>query len=345
MADLFSDSDGILINKLGIKDASALAKAEANIGWVNVEDLNNRGGIPGGKFDKDHFQQIHKFIFGDIYPWAGETRANRQFQGHKLTYITGNKEVMIFAPYTDIDKNLKSLADQLEKENYLKGLPLERFIDRAAFYLDQYNYTHTFREGNGRTLQCAFTQLGQEAGYRLDFKNLNDKEDYNLARDLGMIRKYGFPHPQENLEELKNMLRAVTSPVQTKEAAHIRNTPAVPTPKLTEDILIMEVKREFDVTGIRLMEMLPAFQGMEIMETFLKRLEAVRFKVTELSPHKEIFNQLVNAVINHPQVRPGSQDYKDAKRFEQSVLQLEKISKGQKIGEDLKQGPKRPKLR
>ncbi|KAA5541978.1 hypothetical protein F0145_19520 [Adhaeribacter rhizoryzae] len=254
---------------------------------------------------------------------------------------------MVFAPYTDIDTNLMALANQLEKENYLKGLPLHKFINRAAFYLDLYNYTHAFREGNGRTLQGAFTQLGYEAGYSLDFFRLNNKEDYNLARDLGIVRQYGAPESSQNLEELKNMFRMITSPLQTKEAEQIRSLPAAPTPELSEDLLKIEVKREFDVTGIRLMEMLPALRGMEPPADFQMRLTAVRFNQNDLSQHKETFTKVINAVITHPLVKPGSQDYKDAKRFDQAIAQIEKIAiaNGQKPAEKLKQKTSGPKLK
>ncbi|MBC3538954.1 Fic/DOC family protein [Rufibacter sediminis] len=342
MADAFTDSQGVLLNKLGITDAFTLSKAEANIAWASVEDLKQRGGVPGGKFDRDHFQQIHRFTFGDIYPWAGETRAARQFQGHKPTYATGNREIMVFAPYPDIDGNLEALARQLEKENYLKGLPLDRFIDRAAFYLDQYNYTHPFREGNGRSLQGAFTQLALQAGYSLDFNQLKNKEDYNHGRDLAMVRVHGAPG--RDLEGLRNMLRTVTGPVPTQEGERLRRTPAAPTAPLPPELLRMEAKREFDVTFLRLTEVYPALRGMEPIDAFLQRFHAVRFDGKQITRHKDAFQTVIQAIVNHPGVAPASQDFQDAKRFGQSILQLEKIAQGQILGEEPTQKPKGPRL-
>ncbi|WP_181308326.1 Fic family protein [Rufibacter sp. XAAS-G3-1] len=342
MADLFTDSQGVLLNTLGITDAHALSKAEANIAWASVEELKQRGGVPGGKFDTDHFQQIHRFIFGDIYPWAGETRADRQFQGHKPTQATGSREIMVFAPYPDIDRNLQALAAQLEKENYLKGLPLERFIDRAAFYLDQYNYTHPFREGNGRSLQSAFSQLARQAGFRLDFNQLRNKEAYNHGRDLAMVRVHGTPG--RDLEGLKNMLRTVTGPVPTQGAGQTCRLSAVPTPPLSQELLRMEVKREFDVTFLRLTEVYPVLRGMEPIDAFLQRFHAVRFDGKQIARHKDAFQTVIQAIMNHPGVAPASQDFQDAKRFGYSILQLEKIAQGQKIGEEPTQKTKGPKL-
>ncbi|WP_051359645.1 Fic/DOC family protein [Adhaeribacter aquaticus] len=345
MEDGFSDSNGVLLNNFNIKDSKELAKTEANISWVNLSRLNDRGGIPGGKFDADHFKEIHKALFSDIYPWAGETRADRCFQGHKETYATGNKEVMVFAPFPDININLKALSNQLEHENFLKGLPFDKFIDRAAYYLDQYNYTHTFREGNGRTMQAAFTQLGYEAGYSLDFYSLNKMDDYNRARDIGMVRQHGGNDSNKNLEALKEMLRTITRPMKTKEAEEIRNIPPAPTPKPSEHLLKMEAKREFDVTGIRVLEMLPAFRGLEPIGKFQERLVQVRFNEFSLKGNQDSFDKVIKAVVTHPAIKPGTADYNDAKRFEQAISQIQKIAKGEKLGEEIKPKPKGPKLR
>lgn len=341
MADLFSDSNGILLNHFHITDADALAVEEARFSWLNLARLNDGGGIAGGSFGKEHFQQIHRFIFGDLYPWAGETRADRQFQGHKVTFVTGNKEVMTFAPYSEIDERLQVVAGQLKKEDYLKSLPLDEFIDRAAFYLDQYNHIHVFREGNGRTLQAAFTQLGNEAGYNIDFSSLNEIADYNKARDLALVRQFGAEESSRNLDGIRKMFRAITSP--TGEL--IRTAPAAPAPPLSEEILRIEARRDFDVTGLRLLEIFPVLPHLESAASFLARLSEVKFDVHAVSRHKEAFGKVVNAVLSHPIVKKGSQDEKDAIRFQAAVNRIEKISNGQVLTEESRQRPNAPKLK
>lgn len=345
MADLFSDSNGILFNNFNITDAGALAVEEARYSWLNLARLNERGGIPGGDFSKGHFQQIHKFIFGDLYPWAGETRADRQFQGHKVTFATGNKEVMTFAPYTEIDERLQVIASQLKREDYLKGLSLNRFIDRAAFFFDQYNHIHVFREGNGRTLQAAFTQLGNEAGHNLDFSSLNEIADYNKARDLAMVRQYEAEEGSSNFEGIRNVFRAITSTMDTKAAELTRSFPVAPAPPLSEEILRIEARRDFDVTGLRLLEIFPVLPHMESAASFLARLSEVKFDVQAVSRHKEAFGKVVNAVLSHPIIKKGSQDKKDAIRFQAAVNRIEKISNGQALTGESRQRPNAPKLR
>ncbi len=150
--DRFSDKNGVRLNRLGITDPQALAQAETDSSLPRLERLNQLGGIQGGRYDQAHLKEIHKKLFEGVYQWAGETRADREFQGHKPTYVTGFKETMTYAPHKEIAQRLDAIGAQLGKENNLKGISEEKFAERAAYYLDQYNHTHTFRDGNGRTL-------------------------------------------------------------------------------------------------------------------------------------------------------------------------------------------------
>lgn len=77
-SDLFNykskyEKDGILINKLGITDPKELEKAERMITGRKVSKLY----IEPGKqtFDPQHYLSIHKYLFEDIYPFAGEIRS------------------------------------------------------------------------------------------------------------------------------------------------------------------------------------------------------------------------------------------------------------------------------
>ncbi len=341
MPDLFSDNNGVLFNNFNIKDARELAQTESRHTLIRLSRLIDQGGIPGGKFDKAHFQEIHKFLFSQVYPWAGETRAGRKFQGHKETYTTGNKEIMVYAPFTELDKRFGAVADQLQKENYLKGLPLDKFVQRAAFYLDQYNHIHPFREGNGRTMQAVISQLGHEAGYSIDFFAMNQISDYNNARDLGILR---VGAGEQNLTPLTELLRLITSPVKTKEAEQIRNTPAAPTPPLSEELLKLDARRDFDASGIRMLEMIPIFPKLDTPAGFQLKLNEVKFDVQKIERHKPLFDKVITAILTHPGIKPGSPDDRDTRRFQTAVLQLEKIAQRQTVGEETKLKPQRPKL-
>ena len=63
---------GVLINKLNIYDAARLQVAEAFLTATRITELDTRP-LPG-QFDLAHLQAIHRYIFQDVYPWAGELR-------------------------------------------------------------------------------------------------------------------------------------------------------------------------------------------------------------------------------------------------------------------------------
>jgi len=220
--DLFQDplhsrpNNEVLINKLGITTQQELREAEGrNLGQMAllVEGIKP---IPGD-FDAAHLKQIHKELLGNIYPWAGETRAWGQFQGQK--HLPNGS--LFFAPYQQIDTRLNMLGDQLNQENQLKGLDKDQFVKRLAYYADQYNYVHPFREGNGRTLQVVLAEVGRRAGYEVRISEQQIK-DYNPARDAAILRKNGL-NLDENLTPLRRLLTQATTPAEGPQAEQLRH--------------------------------------------------------------------------------------------------------------------------
>ena len=63
----------ILRNKFNIRDSSVLSKVERRITEAKLVLLQTRQ-LPRGHYDLKHLQAMHKYLFGDIYDWAGEIR-------------------------------------------------------------------------------------------------------------------------------------------------------------------------------------------------------------------------------------------------------------------------------
>lgn len=93
-----------------------------------------------GRFDLRHLCMIHRYIFQDVYPFAGKVREESISKGGFL-----------FALPEHIHSQGAEIFGQLKAENQLKGLPRERFFERLAYYMSEINVLHPFREGNGRT--------------------------------------------------------------------------------------------------------------------------------------------------------------------------------------------------
>lgn len=145
----------VLINKLGIRNAEAFKRVSIVVSVLRTE-LSRLQPLPGN-FDLDHLRAIHRYLFQDIFPWAGELR---------MVDMTKNQ---LFFEKADIDSRAHEIFTLLREENYLRGLEQDAFIDRISFFYASVNRIHPFREGNNRTQRLFFEQLAKQAGYRVDF--------------------------------------------------------------------------------------------------------------------------------------------------------------------------------
>ena len=158
----YKDSD-VLVNKFDIQDNKKLEEIERKIVLAKLYELRQNHQI--GNFDVSHFVGIHRFLFEDIYPFAGLFRNENIAKGN-----------FSFAEWEYIEDELKKLLDQLKEENYLQNLDRNIFIKRLSYYMAELNVLHPFREGNGRTIREFIRQLAYKNGYVLNLKNINPKE-------------------------------------------------------------------------------------------------------------------------------------------------------------------------
>lgn len=70
------DDVPVLRNLLNIKDEKLLEEAESNITYVKLLDIDDK--ICGDAFDYQRIKDIHTYIFGDLYEWAGKERGDRK---------------------------------------------------------------------------------------------------------------------------------------------------------------------------------------------------------------------------------------------------------------------------
>lgn len=120
--------------------------------------------LPDGSLDYRHYCEIHRHLFQDVYPWAGQIRK-----------IRIAKDGNWFCFPENIDKQMSSLFLWLIKENHLTGLFAADFAEKAAHLLAELNAIHPFREGNGRTQLSFLAILADQAGHSLDMDKLKPK--------------------------------------------------------------------------------------------------------------------------------------------------------------------------
>ncbi len=146
----YPDSD-VLKNKLNITDKNKLFEAEKELTAIRLRELQE---TPiKGKFDFKHLKAIHKYIFQDIYDWAGKERTVEIGKGNLFctTSCIQSYAVSVFNKY--YSQCFSS------KDNY------DDFIRVFADNYGDLNALHPFREGNGRTQREFARIICMECGY------------------------------------------------------------------------------------------------------------------------------------------------------------------------------------
>ena len=174
-------------NKLGITDSAELARIEEKISKQKAVEMFESGyleSLEAGTFES--LAKIHKYLFDEIYDFAGEVR--------KVNISKGNFR---FAPLMYLDAALQSIDK----------MPQSTFDEIVEKYVEM-NVAHPFREGNGRSTRIWLDlMLKKEIGYVVDWSKV-DKEDYLLAMERSPIKDV----------EIKVLLKAaLTDNVNSRE--------------------------------------------------------------------------------------------------------------------------------
>lgn len=166
-----------LNNKLGITDSTELARMEEKISKKKALELFETGLLD--TFEVGTFgglKNIHKYLFDDIYDFAGQLRtvniANGNFRFAPVMYLE--------TALANIDKMPQSNFDEI----------IEKYVEM--------NIAHPFREGNGRSTRIWFDAiLKKEIGKVVDWSKV-DKEDYLLVMERSPIKDLEIKHILKN---------------------------------------------------------------------------------------------------------------------------------------------------
>lgn len=176
-----------LENKLGLTSSADLAREEERISKKKAVELFETGlldTLPAGKFVT--LQAIHKYLFGDIYDFAGEIRTVNMAKGN-----------FRFAPLMYLQAALENI-DKMPQSNF------EEIVEKYV----EMNIAHPFREGNGRSTRIWLDHiLKTKIGKVIDWSKV-DKEDYLLAMERSPIKDV----------EIKVLLKgALTDEINSRE--------------------------------------------------------------------------------------------------------------------------------
>lgn len=176
-----------LSNRLGLTDSTELAREEERISKQKAVEMFESGyldSLQSGTFEA--LSQIHKYLFSDIYDFAGKVRDVNLAKGG-----------FRFAPVMYLDAALQNI----------EKMPQTTFDQIIEKYVEM-NVAHPFREGNGRSTRIWLDlMLKQELHQVIDWSKV-DKEDYLLAMERSPIKDV----------EIKVLLKeALTDEINSRE--------------------------------------------------------------------------------------------------------------------------------
>ena len=150
----------VLINRFDIRNEKELEQIEADITKLRI----NQWAINplSCSFDFEYYKAIHAYLFGDLYDWAGQIRT-----------VNISKRGTVFCPAEKIETQAELIFARLKRQNYFKGFSKKKFINEFVDFYCVTNNLHPFREGNGRTQRVFLAQLADQAGYELNYSELD----------------------------------------------------------------------------------------------------------------------------------------------------------------------------
>jgi cell filamentation protein len=154
---------GVLRNLMNITDKGALVFLENNATGKRAGELQSH---PIKIKDIYTLFDIHKYLFQDVYEWAGKKRT-----------VEISKSGKQFFPINHFSTAFAFINTLIEEYRTINNNEKEQVVRKLAFVLDSVNELHPFREGNGRSQREFIRTLALEKGYSL---NLNPPDNIDV---------------------------------------------------------------------------------------------------------------------------------------------------------------------
>ena len=184
-----------LPNKLGISEAAELAREEERRSKQKAALLFESGlldSLPAGTFAG--LAMIHRYLFGDIYDFAGQLRTVNLAKGG-----------FRFAPVLYLDAALERID----------AMPQETFDDIVAKYVEM-NVAHPFREGNGRSMRIWLDALLKKSLGKVVDWSRTDRDAYLQAMERSPVCD----------EEIRKLLHAALTDRTADRALYMKGIDA-----------------------------------------------------------------------------------------------------------------------
>lgn len=161
----------ILKNTFGIKKKTDLEEMEADYTSMRLKEITDNP--LKGNYDFQHFCEFHKWIFQDIFDWAGSPRV---IEIEKPEPALGGLSIE-YAEVKNIEKNATAILDKMNNTDWNK-LDLDGKAELFSKFMAAIWKVHCFREGNTRTVITFCHQFAESKGFSLDRELLGNNAAY-----------------------------------------------------------------------------------------------------------------------------------------------------------------------
>lgn len=182
----------VLQNKVGATTHETLRLIEDRLVEARLLTLVSPDG-PRITYDLAGLQGIHRWLFQDVYKWAGESRT-----------VNMSKNGVQFLSWQEIDVALEQFADLVTGTDRLRSIDETRWPEAISVAYLTLNAAHPFREGNGRAQRVLLDVLAAESGHALDWMMVQGARNDEVSREALL----GDPGPL--IEMITNITRDLT---------------------------------------------------------------------------------------------------------------------------------------
>jgi len=154
---------GVLRNLANITDPNDLLFFESAAVIKRAKELESQ---PIAVHNAETLLDIHRYLFQDIYHWAGQKRIVEISKQGKPFFLTAY-----------FDKGFAYIETLITNYRKIDPANKSQLAEHLATLLDSINYLHPFREGNGRAQREFIRVLALEKGYTL---NLNPPDNFDV---------------------------------------------------------------------------------------------------------------------------------------------------------------------
>lgn len=161
----------VLRNRFNLTNQADLDDAEGDYAALRLRELAMTPLV--GNYGVRHYLSFHRYIFQDLYDWAGEPRRMNIF---KEEPALGGLSVE-YADYPEIRRELSRVLTAMRRRPW-ERYDLDKLVKRFSHDLAALWKIHAFREGNTRTTIHFCCQFSDEHGFPIDRQMFEENSHY-----------------------------------------------------------------------------------------------------------------------------------------------------------------------